>query len=72
MRNIRGLEPHEDPYWRENCCQYSATSPTKDQVIFATYLESRNIPWHLIAVDQGNAVPPDRSNSAVWCHGPGR
>ena len=34
-------------------------SPTEGPGYFATYLESRNIPWHLIAVDQGNAVPPD-------------
>lgn len=34
-------------------------SPTEGPGYFATYLESRNIPWRLIAVDQGDAVPAD-------------
>jgi len=34
-------------------------SPTEGPGYFATYLESRNIPWRLIAVDQGDVVPAD-------------
>jgi GMP synthase-like glutamine amidotransferase len=34
-------------------------SPTEGPGYFATYLESRNIPWRLIAVDQGDPVPAD-------------
>lgn len=34
-------------------------SPTEGPGYFATYLDSRNIPWRLIAVDQGEAIPTD-------------
>jgi GMP synthase-like glutamine amidotransferase len=34
-------------------------SPTEGPGYFATYLESRAVPWQLIAVDRGDAVPSD-------------
>ena len=34
-------------------------SATEGPGHFATYLDSRNIAWHLIAVDQGEAIPDD-------------
>ena len=34
-------------------------SPTEGPGHFATYLDWRNIPWRLIAVDQGDAIPAD-------------
>lgn len=34
-------------------------SPTEGPGYFATYLESRGIPWRLVAVDQGDALPAD-------------
>src|SRR6266446_10944713 len=32
-------------------------SPTEGPGYFATYLDARDIPWRLIAVDQGDAIP---------------
>jgi GMP synthase-like glutamine amidotransferase len=47
-------------------------SPTEGPGYFATYLDSRGIPWHLIAVDQGEAVPedPERFGGLVFMGGP--
>ena len=47
-------------------------SPTEGPGYFATYLESRNIPWHLIAVDQGDPVPadPQQFGGLVFMGGP--
>ncbi len=47
-------------------------SPTEGPGYFATYLESRNIPWHLIAVDQGEPVPadPQQLGGLVFMGGP--
>ncbi len=47
-------------------------SPTEGPGYFATYLESRNIPWHLIAVDQGDPVPadPKQFGGLVFMGGP--
>jgi GMP synthase-like glutamine amidotransferase len=35
------------------------TTPTEGPAYFATYLERRSIPWKVIALDQGEAVPRD-------------
>ena len=47
-------------------------SPTEGPGYFATYLESRSIPWHLIAVDQGDPVPadPQQFGGLVFMGGP--
>jgi GMP synthase-like glutamine amidotransferase len=47
-------------------------SPTEGPGYFATYLESRNIPWRLIAVDQGDPVPadPQQLGGLVFMGGP--
>ena len=47
-------------------------SPTEGPGHFATYLNSRNIPWRLIAVDQGDAIPadPQRFGGLVFMGGP--
>ena len=34
---------------------------------FATFLDSRSIPWQLIAIDQGNAVPADAETFSGLC-----
>jgi GMP synthase-like glutamine amidotransferase len=34
-------------------------SPTEGPGYFATYLDARNIPWRLVALDAGEAVPAD-------------
>jgi GMP synthase-like glutamine amidotransferase len=34
-------------------------SPTEGPGYFAAYLDDRGIPWRLIRIDQGEAVPPD-------------
>ena len=34
-------------------------SPTEGPGYFATYLDARGIPWRLVAIDAGEAVPPD-------------
>lgn len=47
-------------------------SPTEGPGYFATYLDWRNIPWRLIAVDQGDAVPadPQQLGGLVFMGGP--
>ncbi|MGH8691267.1 MAG: type 1 glutamine amidotransferase, partial [Burkholderiales bacterium] len=35
------------------------TARTEGPGYFATYLERRSIPWKLVALDQGEAVPRD-------------
>jgi GMP synthase-like glutamine amidotransferase len=35
------------------------TTPTEGPAYFATYLERRSIPWKIIALDEGEAVPRD-------------
>lgn len=47
-------------------------SPTEGPGYFATYLDSRDIPWRLIAVDQGEAVPaqPLQFGGLVFMGGP--
>jgi GMP synthase-like glutamine amidotransferase len=47
-------------------------SPTEGPGYFATYLDSRNIPWRLIAVDRGDPVPadPQQLGGLVFMGGP--
>jgi GMP synthase-like glutamine amidotransferase len=47
-------------------------SPTEGPGYFATYLDARDIPWRLIAVDQGDAVPadPQQFGGLVFMGGP--
>ena len=47
-------------------------SPTEGPGYFATYLESRDVPWRLIAVDRGEAVPPraEAFSGLVFMGGP--
>ncbi|MGH8759786.1 MAG: type 1 glutamine amidotransferase, partial [Burkholderiales bacterium] len=47
-------------------------SLTEGPGYFATYLDSRGIPWRLIAVDQGEAIPqdPERFGGLVFMGGP--
>jgi GMP synthase-like glutamine amidotransferase len=48
------------------------SAPTEGPGYFATYLERRSIPWKLIALDQGAAVPRDarRFSGLVFMGGP--
>jgi GMP synthase-like glutamine amidotransferase len=47
-------------------------SPTEGPGYFATYLDERHIPWRLVALDQGEAVPVDPQQFAglVFMGGP--
>jgi GMP synthase-like glutamine amidotransferase len=47
-------------------------SPTEGPGYFATYLEGRGLPWTLIAVDRGEAVPaqPETFSGLVFMGGP--
>ena len=47
-------------------------SPTEGPGYFATYLESRDLPWRLVALDQDEAVPsrPDDFSGVVFMGGP--
>ncbi len=47
-------------------------SPTEGPGYFATYLDSRGVPWRLIAVDRGEAVPADPGafSALVFMGGP--
>ena len=42
-------------------------TPTEGPAYFATYLERRGIPYHVIKVDAGEAVPADASSFAGLC-----
>jgi GMP synthase-like glutamine amidotransferase len=48
------------------------SAPTEGPGYFATYLERRSIPWRLVALDQGEAVPRDarRFSGLVLMGGP--
>jgi GMP synthase-like glutamine amidotransferase len=43
------------------------TSPSEGPGYFATYLERRSIPWHLVKLDAGEAVPRDARRFAGLC-----
>lgn len=47
-------------------------SPTEGPGYFATYLDARGIPWQLIAIDEGEPVPPDPAaySGLVFMGGP--
>jgi GMP synthase-like glutamine amidotransferase len=47
-------------------------SPTEGPGYFATYLDSRNLPWQLVALDRGEAVPAriDDFSGLVFMGGP--
>ena len=47
-------------------------SPTEGPGYFATYLESRDLPWRLVALDQDEAVPsrPEDFSGLVFMGGP--
>jgi GMP synthase-like glutamine amidotransferase len=47
-------------------------SPTEGPGYFATYLDSRDLPWQLVAVDRGEAVPSrsDDFSGLVFMGGP--
>jgi GMP synthase-like glutamine amidotransferase len=47
-------------------------SPTEGPGYFATYLDSRDLPWRLVALDQGEAVPTRAENFSglVFMGGP--
>jgi len=47
-------------------------SPTEGPGYFATYLDARGIPWRLVAVDEGEAVPadPNAFSGLVFMGGP--
>ncbi len=47
-------------------------SPTEGPGYFATYLDSRDLPWRLVAVDQGEPVPKraDEFSGLVFMGGP--
>jgi GMP synthase-like glutamine amidotransferase len=47
-------------------------SPTEGPGYFATYLDSRNLPWRLVALDRGEAVPSHAGNFSglVFMGGP--
>jgi GMP synthase-like glutamine amidotransferase len=47
-------------------------SPTEGPGYFATYLDARDVPWRLIAVDEGEKVPlrPDNFSGLVFMGGP--
>jgi GMP synthase-like glutamine amidotransferase len=47
-------------------------SPTEGPGYFATYLDARDLPWQLIAIDQGEPVPddPDAFSGLVFMGGP--
>lgn len=47
-------------------------SPTEGPGFFAEYLDARNIPWRIVAIDQGEAVPtdPTASSGLVFMGGP--
>jgi GMP synthase-like glutamine amidotransferase len=47
-------------------------SPTEGPGYFATYLESRELPWRLVALDQDEAVPsrPEKFSGLVFMGGP--
>src|SRR6185503_3931735 len=48
------------------------SAPTEGPGYFATYLERRSIPWKLVALDKGEAVPRDarRFSGLVFMGGP--
>lgn len=47
-------------------------SPTEGPGYFATYLDARDVPWRLIAIDRGDAVPDDPASfsALVFMGGP--
>jgi GMP synthase-like glutamine amidotransferase len=47
-------------------------SPTEGPGFFAEYLDARNIPWRLVAIDEGAPVPtdPTESSGLVFMGGP--
>ena len=47
-------------------------SPTEGPGYFATYLDSRDLPWRLVALDEGEAVPsrPDSFSGLAFMGGP--
>jgi GMP synthase-like glutamine amidotransferase len=47
-------------------------SPTEGPGYFATYLDAHGIPWRLVAVDEGEAVPagPEEFSGLVFMGGP--
>ena len=47
-------------------------APTEGPGHFASFLDTRNFPWHIIAIDQGEPVPasPDDFSGLVFMGGP--
>lgn len=47
-------------------------SPTEGPGYFATYLDSRDLPWQIVALDQGESVPscPESFSGLVFMGGP--
>ena len=42
-------------------------SPTEGPGYFSEYLDAKGIPWRIVAIDQGEAVPPAASDCSCLC-----
>ncbi|HXC38738.1 MAG TPA: type 1 glutamine amidotransferase, partial [Burkholderiales bacterium] len=42
-------------------------SPTEGPGYFSEYLDARRIPWRMVAIDAGEAVPADASDWSGLC-----